>query len=88
MKRMTTGRTFPILCGCVDQDDQRVGEYVVKLLGNRGVGASGALLEFVGSRLAQHFGILVPEPAAVRIDPGFAEAVIEVSPELSEACPR
>jgi hypothetical protein len=84
IKRMTAGRTCPILCGCVDQNDQAVGEYVVKLLGNRDGRASGALFEFVGSRLARHFGILVPEPAAVDIDPSFAEAIIELKPELSD----
>jgi len=82
---MASGRTRPILCGCMDENDQRVGEYVVKLLGHREDGTSGALLEYVGSRLARHFGILVPEPAAVGIDPELAEAIIELHPELSHA---
>jgi HipA-like kinase len=83
IRPMTTGRTCPILCGCVDQNDQDAGEYVVKLLRNQEAGASGALLEFAGSRLARHFDILVPEPAAVHIDPSFAQAIIELRPELS-----
>jgi hypothetical protein len=41
---------------------------VVKLLSSR-----GALLELVGSRLATHFGILVPGPAAVQIEQDFAD---------------
>lgn len=76
---------MPILCGCSGGDGKPVGEYVVKLLGNRGNGVSGALLELVGSRLASHFGILVPEPASVEIDNTFAEAIVEVSPSLSNS---
>jgi hypothetical protein len=71
------------MCGCVDQNGQAVGEYVVKLLGNRSDSVPGALFEFVGSRLATHFGILVPQPASVEIDSTFAEAIIEAFPPLS-----
>lgn len=69
---MTSGRTAPLLCGCVSRNGNYAGEFVVKFLSAR-----GALLEFVGSRLARHFGILVPEPAAVEVSQEFARLVSE-----------
>lgn len=76
---MTTGRTSPLLCGCEDEDGNHAGEFVVKLLG----GSSGALLEIVGSRLASHFGILVPEPAAVEVTQEFARVLVDILPGLA-----
>ena len=69
---MTSGRTAPLLCGCADLTGRHDGEFVVKFLS-----AKGALFELVGSRLASHFGILVPEPAAVQVDQEFADVVNE-----------
>lgn len=69
---MTTGRTSPLLCGCADRNGKHAGEFVVKFLSAR-----GALLEFVASRLARHFGILVPEPAAIEVGQEFAKLVSE-----------
>lgn len=73
IRGMTAGRTAPILCGCEDDQERPAGEYVVKLRGSLDRGNASLLLELVGSRLASHFGILVPEPAIVRIDADFAE---------------
>jgi len=42
------------------------------------ISAKGALFELLGSRLATHFGILVPEPAAVEINKDFADVVSEI----------
>lgn len=72
IRNMTSGRTTPLLCGCADHNGRHDGEFVVKLLS-----AKGALFELVGSRLATHFGILVPEPAAVQVEEEFADAVNE-----------
>jgi hypothetical protein len=78
---MTTGRTAPLLCGCEDHQQKSVGEYVVKLRGSLERGNAGLLCELVGSRLAAHFGILVPEPALVEIDKVFADLVADRHPE-------
>jgi hypothetical protein len=69
---MTSGRTSPLLCGCVGPNGSPAGEFVVKLIDSK-----GALFEAVGSRLATHFGILVPEPAVVQVDQDFADLVSE-----------
>ncbi len=69
---MTSGRTAPLLCGCADLNYHHDGEFVVKFLS-----AKGALFELLGSRLATHFGILVPEPAAVQVEQEFADVVNE-----------
>lgn len=72
IRNMTSGRTAPLLCGCADQNGRHDGEFVVKFLS-----AKGALFELVGSRLATHFGILVPEPAAIQVEQEFADVVNE-----------
>lgn len=72
IRNMTSGRTAPLLCGCADKNGRHDGEFVVKFLS-----AKGALFELVGSRLATHFGILVPEPAAVQVEQEFADVVNE-----------
>jgi hypothetical protein len=69
---MTSGRTAPLLCGCAHQNGRHDGEFVVKFLS-----VKGALFELVASRLANHFGILVPEPAAVQVEQEFADVVNE-----------
>jgi HipA-like protein len=73
MREMTAGRTGPVLCRCADQRGAGVGEYVVKLQGSMEQGSDGSLSELLGSLLASHFGIMVPEPAVVEIDRGFGE---------------
>jgi HipA-like kinase len=80
---MEVGKTAPILCGCHDQNNNYAGEYVVKLRERIGIGACGLLLELLGSRLAAHFDILVPEPAAVLIEPEFAAAFAQRDPNLA-----
>ena len=82
---MTAGRTCPILCGCSDAGGNLVGDFIVKLLGQPATGQRGALYEFVASRLAEHFGILVPEAAAVEITREFGLLVSSSQPSLSAA---
>jgi hypothetical protein len=72
IRNMTSGRTAPLLCGCATQDGRHDGEFVVKFLS-----AKGALFEVVASRLATHFGILVPEPAIIQVEQDFADVVNE-----------
>jgi hypothetical protein len=56
---------------------------VIKLRQRIGSGAAGLLHEYMGSRLATHFGILVPEPVGVSIEPEFAMALADRNPELA-----
>jgi HipA-like kinase len=72
---MDTGRTSPLLCGCEDSAERHIGDLVVKLRGNLDRRESGLLSEMVGSQVAAHFGILVPEPSIVEINRSFAELV-------------
>ncbi len=72
IRNMTSGKTAPLLCGCADQTGRHDGEFVVKFLSTK-----GALYELLCSRLATHFGILVPEPAAVQVEQEFADVVNE-----------
>ena len=82
---MTTGRTSPLLCGCSNQNGAPVGEFVVKLLGRPDNGGYGALFEIVASRLAKHFGILVPEAAVVEVTTDFAQLLSDSLPALVPA---
>jgi hypothetical protein len=77
MKVMESGRTGPILCACTEEDGAQAGEFVVKLRQRVDIGVAGLLHEFLGSRLASHFGILVPEPVGVFVEPEFAMALTE-----------
>jgi hypothetical protein len=79
---MTAGRTCPILCGCSDRYGEPAGEFVIKLLGQPTVGESRAVFEIVASRLARHFGILVPEPAVVEVTPKFGHLLGNSQPRL------
>ncbi len=76
---MDSGRTAPALCGCEDQADRLVGEYVVKLRGS--IQDAGLLKELLASRLARHFGIATPEPAVVTIESALAELVAGSEPD-------
>jgi hypothetical protein len=80
---MTSGRTCPLLCGCTDVQGRADGEFVVKILGQPTAGQRGALYEFVGSRLANHFGILVPEAAVVEITQEFGRLVSHSQPQMA-----
>jgi hypothetical protein len=80
IKRMNSGRTAPSLCGCADMAGKSAGEFVVKYLES-----ASALKELVGSRLASHFGILVPEPAVVEITQEFGELLPQSEPRLPSA---
>src|ERR1700722_11165674 len=74
-RTMETGRTSPILCGCEDQSGNNVGDYVVKLSGCMERRGQATLSELFASRLASHFGILIPGPALVEINSSFADLV-------------
>ena len=68
-RMMTSGRTKPALFGCVDAAGTPAGDYVVKLVGAMDTKERGPASELIASRLARHFGILSPEPAAVIVQP-------------------
>ena len=77
---MSSGRTRPALCGCEDDSGNRVDDYVVKLRGGMERGENGLVCELIASRLATHFGILVPDPALVRVEADFASLVAGTEP--------
>jgi hypothetical protein len=75
---MTSGRTSPAMFGCEDQTGTLVGEYVVKLRG--AVGESGSLNELFAAMLAAHFGLPMPDPALVALDPALVDLVAGIQP--------
>src|SRR5580692_10862237 len=77
---MKSGRTSPALCGCEDEAGNRVDDFVVKLRGGLDNGQNGLLFELVASRLANYFGLALPDPALVLIDAEFAELVATAEP--------
>lgn len=72
LRAATSGRSAPLFCGCVEGVDGPTQEFVVKILDVK----QGALLELLGSRLATHFGILVPEPIAVHLGADFVALLL------------
>jgi hypothetical protein len=76
---MTSGRTSPAVFGCRNNEDDPVGEYVIKLRG--AVGEQGSINELVGNRLASWFQIPVPEPAVVSIGAELARIAAGIRPE-------
>jgi len=58
-----------------NHSERHIGDYVVKLKGFTERREQGMLSELFASRLASHFGILVPEPALVEISPSFSDLV-------------
>jgi hypothetical protein len=82
LRPTSSGRNLSFFCQCEDSAGVLAGDYVVKLLD----GKLGALLELLGSRLAAHFGIMVPEPVAVNVDAGFA-ALLTGDPQFNGHTP-
>lgn len=56
---------------------------MVKLLGRPANGHRAALYQFVASRRAEHFGILVPESVAVGISREFGQLLANSKPHLA-----
>lgn len=69
-RRMTSGRTGPLLVAC---GDPPVDEYVVKLRSR--LSPSGSKRELLASILADRLGVSVPHAALVDIQPGFVDLV-------------
>jgi len=80
---LTSGRTSPALCACEDQAGTYVGEYVVKLQAT--VHTSGLLNELVASKLANHFGLPIPDAALVVIQPDLARQIALMEPSHAAA---
>jgi hypothetical protein len=73
-KVMGSGRTRPLLLGCVD-DTGTETELVVKLRNQPQIAPGGLLAEAVSSLLAQDLGIPVPQPFRVRVEADFARTL-------------
>jgi hypothetical protein len=81
---MRAGRTSPALCGCEDELGNRVDDYVLKLRGGMEHGQTGLLCELIGSSLARYFGLTVPDPALVVVEPDFGELVARAEPDVAD----
>lgn len=64
---LSSGRSKPAIFGCVDGNGNPAGDYVVKLCGAMDIGTRAAANELIASLLAEHLGLLRPEPAIVQI---------------------
>jgi hypothetical protein len=71
---MTSGRTTPALFSCEDESGAAAGEFVIKLRGS--VLQAGSLKELIGSRLASHFDLPVPQPAVIMLEQALADLII------------
>lgn len=78
---MGSGRTKPVLCGCEGDDGTPAGDYVVKLRGGNERGVTGLASELVASQIAAYFGLPVPAPALVSLDPMFVDLVSTSQPD-------
>src|SRR5271155_3613359 len=70
---MASGRTSPALISCEDEFGMAAGDYVVKLRGS--VQQTGLLRELLGSRLASHFSLSVPEPTFVTLEQSLVSLI-------------
>jgi len=81
---MRSGRTSPLLMGCLLEGAGDGIDYVVKLRGNPQLGPSGLVCEVVASELAGWFGLSHPEPAIVEVDPMLAELIAVQEPARAD----
>jgi len=83
---MTSGRTTPALLNCEDDLGNPAGDWVVKLRGK--VGPGGLLRELIGSRLASHFELVVPEPALVTLEKSMVDLILVADPSKGDVIER
>lgn len=74
VKRMTTGRTTPLLLECEGRDDTPV-EIVTKCSAGTMEGVKNLAIEAIGGMLAADLGLPVPEPFIVELTPEFIDLV-------------
>jgi hypothetical protein len=83
-KVVSSGRNKPIIFGCLDAEGDRAGDFVVKLAGALDTSIRGPASESIASLLAAHFGILRPEPAAIRLDPELLKWLVAQRSDLAQ----
>jgi HipA-like kinase len=83
-RKMSSGRTKPMLFSCEDQKGNPAGEFVVKLKGGVNNGVTGLTSELLSSLLAEFLGIAAPEPALIDLDSSLAEVLPERDAEEAE----
>lgn len=76
IKRMTNGRTGPILLEA-ERADGGLVEVVAKFSAGANIGASGLVREALCAMLAVDLGLPVPEPMLVRLEPDFMDALAD-----------
>lgn len=82
-KVLSSGRSHPVILGCIDAGGQNAGDFVVKLAGAMDTRERGPASELIASFLASHFGILHPSPAAVRLHPDLIHWLARRQPEIA-----
>ena len=75
-KSFEAGRTAPGVFICEDANGNSVGEFVVKLRHNVEAGNSAMLRELVANLLADELGLVVPEPAIIRLEADLAGSIV------------
>jgi hypothetical protein len=85
---LSSGRNRPAIFGCIDAEGKPAGDYVVKLCGAMDTGVQAAANELIASLLAEHFGLLRPKPAIVRLDPDLVKWLAINRPDIAELLNR
>jgi len=85
---LSSGRNRPAIFGCIDALGKPAGDYVVKLSGAMDTGVRAAASELIASLLAEHFGLLRPEPAIVRLDPDLIKWLAVKKPDIADLLRR
>lgn len=85
---LSSGRSRPAIFGCVDAVGKPAGDYVVKLCGAMDTGVQAAANELIASLLAEHFGLLRPEPAIVNLHPDLVKWLAINKPDVADLLRR
>ena len=83
-RRMTVGRTGPLLLSCERANGNQV-EVVAKFATGPQFGPLSLMREALCAMLAKDLGLPVPECFVVAITPEFIESVATIQPELAKA---
>jgi len=83
-RKFSTGRTEPVVCGCISSDSKVTGDYVVKLKSKLDRGVTALSAELVGCLLARRLGIPTLEPAIISVTDEFAQSVVGLNSQLGK----
>ena len=83
IKRMTNGRTGPVLLEA-ERNDGSLVEVVAKFSAGANIGAAGLVREALCAMLAVDLDLPVPEPMLVRLEPDFMDALADSEPQVHQ----